>query len=443
MPQKKLLIILASLLLITGLIFAAWWFFLKEKSTGSAELADLLPSITTEPSKPVSIPQDILANPFGFPSIVPQDTDILADFRVRWVRPHPGPFQWDLMQSSPTSPIDFATTDQLVLGYGQAKFGTLVTLWPFADFDQANLLNPQSCLVSSKDIFAKPQPGQKVLGDKDFKDDPNIDYQKDGQDTPSSIIDLKNKLGKESGSRPDPIFLPQSRCNPSDWDSYLTWVKALVERYDGDGVNDLPGLTIPIKYYEILNEPDLNAQHLDFYQGSPADYAELLIKTSKAIKQADPDAKVLIAGAAGGSDHFLNFYRSVFKDPLTHSAFDIANVHCISGEHYQSFNVEPYQQMLTEFNLTKPIWVTEAEALVSYDSDINASQTYASTKKALKLGTQRIFFSNIMFDRDPSKPSLPESNLKLTDYPIKLDGSDPIASFQTITQLTRTVLVTN
>jgi Beta-galactosidase len=57
---------------------------------------------------------------------------------------------------------------------------------------------------------------------------------------------------------------PDWRAKPTDlyadpmqntaWYQYFQHV---VERYDGDGVNDMPGLTRPIKFWELWNEPDL------------------------------------------------------------------------------------------------------------------------------------------------------------------------------------------
>ena len=232
----------------------------------------------------------------------------------------------------------------------------------------------------------------------------------------------------------EPMLLPRSRCNPYNWDDYLFWVESVVERYDGDGTDDMPGLAIPVKYWEVINEPDLNAAHLDFYQGTGVDYAELLIRTAKVIRETDSEAKVLIAGAAGGNKGFLDFYRVVFKNKDARSAFDIGNVHCISNDDFESYNVEPYKKMLSEFGIDVPIWVTEAEVLVSLDRDINASQTYESTKEALRLGAEKIFYAHQKFDRGPDKPGLPESGLRLSDYKVQLDASNPVSAFQTITK---------
>lgn len=59
---------------------------------------------------------------------------------------------------------------------------------------------------------------------------------------------------------------PQGRidegyCVPGTWipvdtPKYIRFVEAAVERYDGDGVDDMPGLTNPIRYWQVGNEPN-------------------------------------------------------------------------------------------------------------------------------------------------------------------------------------------
>jgi len=162
----------------------------------------------------------------------------------------------------------------------------------------------------------------------------------------------------------------------------------------------MPKLKYPVRYWEVMNEPDLDGSDtLDFYIGDASDYANLLLETYTAVKAADPKAQVLIAGAAGGDDKFLDFYRNVFSyHPEVLTSFDIGNVHCISNDSYTSFNVEPYKNMLNEFGLGgKPIWVTEAEAIISDDAATNYSQTYTSTRQALSFGAQKVFFTRYGF----------------------------------------------
>lgn len=84
---------------------------------------------------------------------------------------------------------------------------------------------------------------------------------------------------------------------------YIKFVKEVVERYDGDGYKDMPGLANPIKYWQIGNEPALRPlkgiedanRELD-WKG----FSRLVEISYKAIKESDADAKVALAGLAAG-----------------------------------------------------------------------------------------------------------------------------------------------
>ena len=89
---------------------------------------------------------------------------------------------------------------------------------------------------------------------------------------------------------------------PIDEAKYVAFVKATVERYDGDGINDMPGLTNPIKYWQVGNEPSV------LYK---SDFDDLQRITYLAIKEACPECTVLIAGPHG---YFSNLgYVSSFN----------------------------------------------------------------------------------------------------------------------------------
>ena len=54
---------------------------------------------------------------------------------------------------------------------------------------------------------------------------------------------------------------------------YQDFVKQLVERYDGDGIDDMPGLKNPIKYWQIDNEPPFwQLGQNDKLSGSPMEW---------------------------------------------------------------------------------------------------------------------------------------------------------------------------
>lgn len=331
---------------------------------------------TTLSGKKVEILDKVLKNKFGWLSAGPDDASMVNENGGAWVRPHPGGFLWDQIQSEKDKSYDFSVTDSDVAGYGEKEIGILATIWPFAEWDQVSRSDAAKCAVSSKDEFLPTGRAEKFA-----------------------------KVKKETGQEiKDADYLPLHRCNPSDWEAYQKWVTAMVERYDGDGLSDMSGLKMPIKYWEVMNEPDLDTGpdgRLDFYKEDATAYAKLLVKTSEAIRAADPDAKILIAGAAGGNDQFLGFYREVLQNKETVDSFDIGNVHCISNDSYDSFNVEPYKNFLTSLGISKPVWVTEAEAKISNNTDENATQVYNSTKKALELGAERIFYTMSDFINQP------------------------------------------
>jgi hypothetical protein len=69
---------------------------------------------------------------------------------------------------------------------------------------------------------------------------------------------------------------------------YAAFVKAVVERYDGDNMDDMPGLLYPIHDYGVERE------FSGFWPGSAQEYVRLLEIAYPAIKAADPDAQVLL-----------------------------------------------------------------------------------------------------------------------------------------------------
>lgn len=352
-------LIILIILIIAGVFL--WLFAFRDQTTIQE----------TSSGQKVSIPQKVLDNKFGWLGGGAEDDGSgISDAGGAWVRPHPGAFLWDAMQMSANGNIDFTQTDKEIANYQKNNLGILVTLWPFADWDQKTLSNANDCRVESNDEF----------------------------------LPKNDKKGRGS-------YLPEYRCNPSDWSAYNKWVEVIVERYDGDGISDMTGLKMPVKYWEVLNEPDLNYEQtkpisethsLNFYKQGPLDYGELLKQTYAAIKTSDQDSQVLIAGAAGGGS-FLNFYSLLFEKMAdTPNYFDIGNIHCISNDQQaHDFNVGEYKSMLEKYGITKkPIWVTEAEAF--YRENKSADENYQTTKTsvagAIAAGAERIFFTRYSFD---------------------------------------------
>jgi hypothetical protein len=93
--------------------------------------------------------------------------------------------------------------------------------------------------------------------------------------------------------------------------------------------------------------------------------------------------------------------------------FDIANIHCISvpntnGKNSASasasdLNVSSYKKLLTDFNISKPIWVTEAENIQGVNISANVARLDASVASAIKNGAEKIFFTGSSLTGDPMK----------------------------------------
>lgn len=256
------------------------------------------PTPTKTPSQPLEWPEDVGWSHFGMLVGGPDP----IDFEGAWIRPHPGPFIWGEIERKPGE-YNWRSTDQLLSQAQSRSVAVLATVWPFAEWDQ------EACHAD--------QP-------------------------------------RAEGAFPefgDFLYMP---C---DMDAYLAWLSAMVERYDGDGLDDMPGLAYPTRHWEILNEPAMQSPELTFFQESPAEYLELLKLSYTTIKEADPHAVVLPGGQAGMQPDFRDFWAEVL--PGAQGYFDLGNIHSISSA--DDFFAAEYRTWLDELGYDEmDYWITEA-----------------------------------------------------------------------------------
>lgn len=191
---------------------------------------------------------------------------------------------------------------------------------------------------------------------------------------------------------------PGTKGKPCDMEMYRNFLTRLVERYDGDGVDDMPGLIFPIKHWEVMNEPELNDGVVVYFQGTPAEYFETLQVTYEAVKAADPEALVVQGGMAGMMDVDIAFWQTVF-DLGGANYFDIANMHCIGqGEH---LNIPAFKEFLAQNGLgDKPFWVTEVQYQQSQQTQNYTNEDFAKILArsyifALANGVDKLLYVNI------------------------------------------------
>ena len=234
------------------------------------------------------------------------DLTEIRDDRMRgkdnqWVRPHPGPFVWNNIEKE-EGIFYWDKADEYVTYAQNHNQTTIATIWPYSNWEQ------KSC---------KRKKSRSPFGKRFVK------------------------------------YLSK----PCSMENYKTFLLALVDRYDGDGENDMPNLTKPIIYWEVMNEPEFKM----FFKGTEDEFVEIFNFSSKLIKSKQKDAVIIMAGAAGMFPESKKFWKSVLLKIKDH--FDVANMHHITppdGKCDKDFWVGEFSQLLQSLNIDKPIWVTEA-----------------------------------------------------------------------------------
>jgi hypothetical protein len=187
---------------------------------------------------------------------------------------------------------------------------------------------------------------------------------------------------------------------PIDIPAYQAFVRAVVERYDGDGFQDMPGLTNPIKNWQIDNEPNLFASHL-------RDYAKYHHITYEAIKEADPEAVVIMAGVGGGPlgylDSFRKFYLPVLKE-LGGQYIDVFDFHWYGNAYGDYLMIDPatgenvlqvIRQTLSlcGYETDLPLWITEMGTYSGVLGNPPRWETYQSEKEQAIDLVRRCFYT--------------------------------------------------
>lgn len=169
----------------------------------------------------------------------------------------------------------------------------------------------------------------------------------------------------------------RSPIKPANIPDFVEFMVALVERFDGDGIDDSPS-GIVVHYWEIFNEPDFGSQIPGNvgYGDFGAQYAQLLEAIYQPVHDASEDVQVVFGGIAynsfitGGSGLFT---RSFFKDVLDAGGgdyFDYMNFHYYPFQHNRaewtdgedSGLREKYASLKAEMDahsVTKPFLITE------------------------------------------------------------------------------------
>ena len=101
------------------------------------------------------------------------------------------------------------------------------------------------------------------------------------------------------------------RPKPEHIQDFRDFIANLVERYDGDGDKDMPGLLFPILHYQPGNE----CYNELFWAGTVDEYGLVLKEATLAARQASPNVKIVLSGVGLGEE-VVGFYDDK-PDPLS------------------------------------------------------------------------------------------------------------------------------
>jgi hypothetical protein len=245
-------------------------------------------SIATSPSSdadtPILIGTEYVI--IEIPRRVTPLADMLAPLGLTAAKPLPENFAWGKMQSSPDAAIDFTRLDEFVKQFQARGIDVL------------------------------------VLGLRSLSDWASKDVQ-----VPGFLFPLRGGIKEEY------------------MDEYQAWIIAVVERYDADGIGDMPGLRAPLRYYEIgvefsSYEPEPVHEYLDIlrisYEAAHAAYPDVLIAhapflTTPALNETvEPSQYPAIFDSLEDQTHSLADIRAVLDHP---EWFDVLNIHSLGHPH--------------------------------------------------------------------------------------------------------------
>lgn len=167
-------------------------------------------------------------------------------------------------------------------------------------------------------------------------------------------------------------------------DAFATMLQTTVERYDGDGVNDMAGLTRPVKYWQLQNEPE--GADCGQFRNDVASFVEFMKRGYSAVKAACADCKVMNGGAGlvdktkNGGNFWWDYASLGGKAYL-----DIIALHFNDGKSPGVQDVALFETALANIKdalgADKPIWMTEFGVVVDVPPGgfVSLSETQAAS----------------------------------------------------------------
>jgi hypothetical protein len=192
--------------------------------------------------------------------------------------------------------------------------------------------------------------------------------------------------------------VPPNARNPlSDTSRYLRFVRAAVERYNGDGTNDVcPG--VRVKYWQLGNEGIREATPHD-----RTNYVTWVAQTARVIREVDPAARIVLL--ATGDD----IWRSNMLVSLSATCrFDVVDIHYWdNADNFRMSAVPQVRGLLDALGCTHvEIWSTEHGTWVGQPTQPKVLPLQSELDQARSLvkryvynldkGLDKLFWNNLM-----------------------------------------------
>ena len=229
---------------------------------------------------------------------------------------------------------------------------------------------------------------------------------------------------------------------PGTWDFinnevegyYIKFVKEAVERYDGDGYKDAPGLKNPVKYWQTQNEPiGITVREQMWTNLDWVGFSHIQEITYKAIKETDPNAIVAIGGLVFG--HAVNSTEHLVDAKKEREEFYIPLLRNLKGKYIDIFDIHFYgsdirwpanwKEMKDIYRLFRQeldqngykntkIWFTEI-ALPSkpFTEKLQAANVIKRYIYPLSFGVKKVFWWNMIEGEYPLEVDKPSNHFGL------------------------------
>jgi len=166
---------------------------------------------------------------------------------------------------------------------------------------------------------------------------------------------------------------------------FTDFVRALVERYDGDGVDDAPGSPV-VRNFEFYNEPDSTNRwaaeqgYGGFWGNYGSEYAAMLCAAYPAVKSANPNADVVFGGIA---------YDSFIEEGGSFNQAFLGDGLAAGGGNGLEGKASHIREQLAAYGVfNKPMVVTESGWHSDYYSDAFPGSDQIQSQYVVKLFTQ-------------------------------------------------------